>query len=151
MLYSNIKSFNLADYQVVGKVLQLLQERNFLQVEDGRIQVDEDIYLQVLSYQTQDVSNLPFERHHKRLDVHYVVEGSEYIYLSSLTEIEPATPYDIRRDIEFLEEPEHINKVKLKKGDFLIIGMDEPHKTNGWVDETPEFVKKVVVKVNRNS
>lgn len=136
---------------MIRKVLKLLQERDFLQAKDGRIQVDEDTYLQVLSYQTQDIADLPFERHHDRLDIHYIVKGSEYIYLSSLTDVKPVTPYNSERDIEFLEEPEHINKVKLRKGDFLIIGMDEPHKTNGWVDGTPEFVKKVVVKVKRGS
>lgn len=149
MLYSNLESCRAADYTSLTKVLKLLSERDFNAVEDGRIQVDSETYIQVLSYQTQDVEAVAFERHHNRLDIHYLAEGKEAIYLSSQTNLKPVSNYNVERDIEFVEKPENINRIILEKGDFLVIGMDEPHKTNGWVDGQPAAVKKVVVKTTR--
>ncbi|MGT2908119.1 YhcH/YjgK/YiaL family protein [Streptococcus dentiloxodontae] len=152
MLYSNVKDFNAADYAVLAKAFALLKSRDFTQEDDGRILVDEDTYIQVLSYQTQDIRQVPFERHHERLDIHYIAEGREIIAVSADSQIEPASPYNAERDIEFLEEPKHINHIILEKGDFLLIGMDEPHKTNGWIEEGhPENVKKIVLKVRRSA
>lgn len=151
MLYAKLQHFNQADYQSVERVLELLQERDYSQVEDGRIPIDETTYIQILSYETEDISGVDFERHHHRFDTHYIVEGREVIYLSADTDVRPIAPYNPERDIEFLEPPKEVNKIILEKGDFLVIGLDEPHKTNGWVDGRPEFVKKVVIKTSRSN
>lgn len=148
MLLSNINNFNKSDYEKLETIVALLKSQEFNNIEDGRIHIDDKIYIQVLSYNTEDISNVNFEIHRNRYDVHYIVSGEETIILSQETDVSSKS-YNKDRDLEMVTTPKYCNEIILKQGDFLIIGMDEPHKTNGYVNSKSSFVKKVVVKVER--
>ncbi|KZL40142.1 beta-D-galactosidase [Secundilactobacillus collinoides] len=101
-----------------------------------------------MEYTTESIDNFQFEIHNKRLDLHYIVEGEERIDVSPDTSYTGLAEYNSDRDIQYVQEPQNINQVLLHKGDFVLIGMHEPHRTNGFITK-PSKVRKIVLKLGR--
>lgn len=145
MLWINTRHFNLADYEKVRKAIVTLTTTDWKGAGVGRLEVAEDLFAQILSYQTEPIEHFQFEVHHQRLDIHYVLEGEEIIEVS--TEHPRETGYVSERDLSYVELPQTYSRVVMHAKDMLIIGMDEPHRTNGMVGDMPSRVQKIVLKV----
>ena len=150
MLLSNLNRVDLADYSpILQNVLKIFRKYDFKSSVEGRIVVDSNTYIQVLTYETKDITKDSFECHQKYMDVHYILEGKEIIDVSSEIYSSFSDNYDEQRDIEYFDPPKGYNSVVLKAGDFLIIGLNELHRTNGRVSSESDLVKKIVVKIRR--
>lgn len=149
MLFVNLADFNPADYQRIQEAINFLKNTDLTKTPLGRSHQDgERFYCQTLEYMTEPITDFQFEIHNKRLDLHYLVEGEERIDVSPDTNFVPVTEYNEDRDIQYVKEPHAFNKVILHKGDLVLIGMHEPHRTNGVVDK-PVHVRKIVLKLGR--
>lgn len=149
MLFVNLKDFNPEDYARVQEAVNFLQNTDLKKTPLGRSHQDgERFYCQTLEYQTEPIEHFDFEIHNQRLDLHYLVEGEERIDVSPDTNYVPISEYNPDRDIQYVKEPQSFNKVILHQGDFILIGMHEPHRTNGVVDQ-PVHVRKIVLKLGK--
>lgn len=149
MLFVNLNDFEPRDYKRVQEAVEFLKTTDLTKTPLGRSHQDgERFYCQTLEYNTEPITDFKFEIHNKRLDLHYIVEGEERIDVSSNTAFVPITNYNQERDIQYVEEPQHFNQVILHQGDFVLIGMHEPHRTNGIVNK-PVHVRKIVLKLGR--
>lgn len=145
MLWTNISNFSWQDYNKTQDAIQYLKSKNWTNIPDGRIDVNEDFYAQVLSYDTETIEQFDFEVHYERLDIHYLAAGTEVIEVSN--EETDETEYIKERDLAYVKQPRFFNEVKLQQEDILIIGKKEPHRTNGSINSKPGHVKKVVLKM----
>lgn len=149
MLFVNLADFDPADYQRLQEAIIFLKNTDLTKTPLGRSHQDgERFYCQTLEYMTEPITDFKFEIHNKRLDLHYLVEGEERIDVSPDTNYVPITEYNADRDIQYVETPSTFNQVILHKGDLVLIGMHEPHRTNGVVDK-PVHVRKIVLKLGR--
>ncbi|KRM75074.1 YhcH/YjgK/YiaL family protein [Secundilactobacillus collinoides] len=149
MLFVNLNSFNNQDYERVKEATEFLKNTDLTATPLGRSHQDgERFYVQTLEYTTESIDNFQFEIHNKRLDLHYIVEGEERIDVSPDTSYTGLAEYNSDRDIQYVQEPQNINQVLLHKGDFVLIGMHEPHRTNGFITK-PSKVRKIVLKLGR--
>lgn len=149
MLFVNLNDLDFQDYERLQEAVNFLKQTDLTKTPLGQSHRDgERFYCQTLEYKTEPISNYQFEIHNKRLDLHYIVEGEERIDVSPDTNFVAVTEYNPDRDIQYVETPKSFNKVILHKGDFVLIGMHEPHRTNGQVDQ-PTHVRKIVLKLGR--
>lgn len=149
MLFVNLASFEARDYERVAEAIKFLQSTDLTKTSLGRSHQDgERFYCQTLEYETEPIEHFDFEIHEKRLDLHYLVEGEERIDVAPDSKFVPVTEYLATRDIQYVKEPTQYNQVHLKAGDFVLIGMHEPHRTNGQLDH-PVHVRKIVLKLGR--
>lgn len=147
MLLTNVNHFEFADYAKVQEAVDFVRDTDWSKVPLGRIDVNADFYVQVLSYETEDINHFDFEIHRRRLDIHAVIEGQETIEVSD--QRRPALSYLQERDLAYVQKPDFWNSIVLHRGDLLIIGRDELHRTNGLVNGESNHVKKVVLKMTR--
>lgn len=98
-----------------------------------------------LEYETKDLDLTKFENHHQYIDLHYVLEGEEYVGIQEANKLVPVTKYDNSDDYQ-LFKGELGEQVLLTKGDFLVLFTNEAHVTGGIVGE-PNSVKKIVFKI----
>lgn len=98
-----------------------------------------------LEYQTKDFDLTKFENHHKNIDIHFVVEGSELIGINRFDNLKPTMKYDEENDYQ-LFEGEVNETIILNSGDFLLLFPGEVHVTGGKVIESNK-VKKIVYKI----
>lgn len=145
MLWLNTQHFDMRDYEKTRKAIATLSSIDWEKEKLGKREVDEDVFAQVLAYDTESIENFQFEVHHHRMDIHYVVEGEEIIEVS--VEHPREVNYLSERDLAYVEKPKTYSQIVMHEGDMLIIGMDEPHRTNGVVGDESARVKKVVLKM----
>ena len=116
--------------------------------EDGDYEIDgKNIYAFISSYETKTESEVQFEAHNKYIDIQCVVSGTEVIGFESEKEVTLTQDYKDGNDICFYALNENYDKIALKKGEFVIIMADELHAPCMSVKNTPQAVKKIVVKV----
>ena len=149
MLFSNRANIDLADYDKLQKAMTFLQNTDVNKTPLGRSkQEGSKFYCQTLEYETEDIEKLDFEVHENRLDLHYIVEGEERIDVSPDTQFVKLLDYNSDRDLQYVQVPKYFNQVLLHQGDFVLIGMHEPHRTNGFIGK-PGHVRKIVLKLGR--
>lgn len=150
MLFVNLNNFDTSDYSRILEAVKFLSSVDLMKTPIGRsYQKGESFYCQTLVYRTEDIDKLDFEIHEKRLDLHYIVMGEEEIDVSPNTHFVSITNYNSERDIQYVEQPSHYNKLILHAGDFVLIGMHEPHRTNGTVNGKASDVRKIVLKLGK--
>lgn len=127
------------------KGFEWLNTNDLNSLKDGRYEIDGDkIYANVQTYEPK--INAKYEAHRDYIDIQYVVEGSELVGVVDLDSCKTCEEYDVKRDIEFLDNHGEDDYQKLNQGDFLVLFPTDAHKPSIF-DGTSKKVKKVVVKV----
>lgn len=128
--------------------LALLDEDSVRNAAPGRYEVDgENLFYNVDEYETKPIDEGRFEIHRKYMDIQYIVSGAECIGVAPLEGLTIETPYDGEKDIAFYRYEPEMSKLVLKQGMFAIFRPNEPHMPCRRIGDTPEKVKKIVVKV----
>jgi YhcH/YjgK/YiaL family protein len=147
MILDNIKNaslyYNLSERIQLG--LKYLQETDLSKLEPGKYEIDgTNVYAAVSSYDTRTMDLVKWEAHKKYIDIQYIIEGTEKMGYSYITEMNSPTEYNETKDVLFYQG--NGDFVTVKSGNFAIFFPEDVHAPNMAVD-TPSAVKKVVVKV----
>lgn len=147
MILDNIKNaslyYNLSERIQLG--LKYLQETDLSKLEPGKYEIDgTNVYAAVSSYETRTMDLVKWEAHRKYIDIQYIIEGSEKMGYSYITEMNSPTEYNEAKDVLFYQG--NGDFVTVRSGNFAIFFPEDVHAPNMAVD-TPSAVKKVVVKV----
>lgn len=127
------------------KGFEWLNTNDLHSLKDGRYEIDGDkIYANVQTYEPK--IDAKYEAHRDYIDIQYVVEGSELVGVVDLDNCKTCEAYDVKRDIEFLDNQGEDDYQKLNQGDFLVLFPTDAHKPSIF-DGVSKKVKKVVVKV----
>jgi biofilm protein TabA len=124
----------------------------------GRHPIDGDrVFLLVSEYETKDPDSCLFETHRRNIDIQMLVSGREYIMVRSAAGMKVHTPYS--PDIEFLDGNDRVGNqapggsirdahtIVLAPGIAVVLFPEDAHKPCVRVSESPETVRKIVVKV----
>ncbi len=140
--YENYKGID----EKVDKVMAFIQNTSFENLTTGTHEVEgEEFYFNLLEYQTNHADERFWESHKKYLDIHYLIEGKEFIGHELFKRMEIKDDYNVQDDF-FLLKGKLQSKIKLQKGDFLICYPNDVHMTGIMVDGQ-EKVRKAVFKV----
>lgn len=148
MIYDKIENIE----QYFGISPQLDEGLRFLQnldpnIAPGRHELGETNYANVDVYVTKKVNENGFEAHRKYIDIQYLVEGEERVFVRHLGEVECTAPYDEAHDVAFFRHDEaHAVEVTLGRGSFVVLFPQDAHQPQLCIEE-PQQVKKVVIKV----
>lgn len=114
----------------------------------GRYELDGDrLFALVQHYQTKLPAEKRFESHQLYADVQYVARGAERLWYFPREGLQPRTDYEAAKDVQFHAEPAGGElPVRLKAGGFAVLYPHDGHKP-GCVDEKPDEVIKVVLKI----
>lgn len=124
------------------KGLNYLISTDFETMQDGRHVINEDMYVNIQTYQTKQEAL--FEAHRKYIDIQYIIEGKEQIGVTEYSNCTEVVPYDKENDIEFLtgEGDFHI----LNKGEYMILYPSDAHKPS-ITHIAQSTVRKAVLKI----
>jgi YhcH/YjgK/YiaL family protein len=114
---------------------------------DGRYEIDGDkLYAMVMTYQTKSADEARFEAHQKYIDIQLLLEGREFIDLSTGEKLGVDTAYSDEKDVVFFTSPAYFTSVLLEPGRFAVLYPDDIHRPCRRLDE-PMQVRKIVIKV----
>ncbi len=72
---------------------------------DGRYDIDDGIYVNVMTYGPRAAEGATFETHRKRADLQYIICGSELMGVPDIANARAVTAYDEQNDIETASAP----------------------------------------------
>ena len=117
----------------------------------GRIDVDGDnLFLLLNTYDTHTSEGALFEAHKAYIDVMYMVDGEEIIYVKPTDTLCSVTkPYDSSIDALLANLDRDATPVRLTAGSFIVLFPQDAHAP-GCYDQAPKTVKKIIAKVKIN-
>lgn len=107
----------------------------------------EDAYLLFAEYDTHDRKKGCIEAHRTYLDVMYMVEGEETVYIKPTDRLRHIVqPYHSDKDALLAEIDEDVSAIRLEAGNFLILFPEDAHAPGCYADEK-KHIKKIIGKV----
>lgn len=116
--------------------------------QTGKEELDGDrVFLMRAQYETANPDKAVFEAHQQYVDVMYMVEGEETIYVKPTALLKNITkPYDPAIEALLADRDPDGTPVRLTAGSFVVLFPQDAHAPGCWVD-APATVKKIVGKV----
>lgn len=128
------------------QVFDFIKNNDLQNIELGKHIIDGDkVFVMILEYNTQDVSECKSETHKKYIDIQYMISGEENVGITSLHNEVPTTPYNENGDFMFYTL-DNLPQLPLKENHFAIFFPDDIHKTMIETDR-PKPLRKAVFKV----
>ncbi|MFZ7234338.1 N-acetylneuraminate anomerase [Avibacterium avium] len=133
---------------VLAEICHQLRRMDLTKLTVGRHDLTDQIYMNVMEFDTAPSDSKQAELHHKYIDIQLLISGNEVIEygvnepdLSTYNEYNEADDYQLTPDIP------NKSAVFLTPKMFAVFFPYEPHKPGCVVGDVPEFIKKLVVKV----
>lgn len=148
MIIDNIK--NLEKYEKVHE--QIKNVINFLENFDkndfkpGRIDINDNLFASLQSYQTLKAEEKEFEVHEAYIDLQYIVKSSERIDFATKDSYGKDYEVDKEGDFFLTNKIENYSQLFLDEGDFAIFFPGEFHKP-GCSLENDRDMQKIVFKI----
>lgn len=114
----------------------------------GRVDIDGDnLFLLLNSYETHSPEGALCEAHQKYIDVMYMVEGEEIIYVKPTNQLCAVTKaFNPEIDALLAQTDADATPVRLSSGSFIVLFPQDAHSPGCYAKE-PESVKKIIGKV----
>ena len=114
----------------------------------GRVELDGDnLFLLLNTYETHSPDGVLCEAHQKYIDVMYMIEGEEIIYVKPTNRLcEVTKAYDPAIDALLAQADADATPVRLSAGSFIVLFPQDAHAP-GCYDMAPQTVKKIIGKV----
>lgn len=142
---SNYELYKGLDVKV-DKAIDYIRNMRFQQLNIGMHEVDgEKLFFNLIEYETKEEEERFWESHKKYIDVHYILDGEEFVGYEHFERMTIKEDYN-EPDDYYLLKGKLQTKVKLQKGDFMICYPQDVHMTAIKVTEK-QMVRKVVFKV----
>jgi YhcH/YjgK/YiaL family protein len=146
MIKDKIKNHHI--YRCLGskfdQAFDYILKTDLSQIPIGKHEIDgEDVFAIVMEYETKDKNESKFEGHHQHIDLQYIVSGSEFMGIATLTDQTPVET-SIENDYDFYDIDSDF--IQLDAGMFTIFFPDDLHKPGIRPNQISK-IKKVVIKI----
>lgn len=132
------------NHPLLQKITEVLETLDFDKLEKGMHQFNDQLYYNVIQYQSTKEENRVWESHRKEYDVHYIISGEERIYHNFLDQMTLAD-YDDKNDWQQMSGQKG-SEIVLRQGNLLLLDANDAHMTGLMVNEETT-VKKIVFKL----
>ena len=117
-------------------------------IDEGKHIIDGDnLFINVVTYETKPAEQSVFEAHKKYIDIQLVLEGEEIIGFDAPEALTVTKPYSDEADCMLYALGNTYDPIKFSKGKITIIFPEEPHAPGIAIDNNPSKVKKAIFKV----
>ena len=150
MIISSLTSpnFKVGLPKVIAEVCDYLNMLDLNALENGRHDINDQIYMNVMEPETAEPSSKKAELHHEYLDVQVLIRGTENIEVgANYPDLSKYESYNEADDYQLCADIDDKFTVTMKPKMFAVFYPYEPHKPCCVVNGKTEKIKKLVVKV----
>jgi len=131
----------------VEKAVEYLKQLKVSEADVGkRVDVDDNFYYSIQSYDTKPAKECKLESHRKYIDIQIMISGEESMDLVDISRLSLKEEYDERKDVMFWNAPIRMSKTTLLMGDCIVIYPETAHRGAQNLNGT-KHVLKIVGKV----
>jgi YhcH/YjgK/YiaL family protein len=132
---------------VFPQVAAFLSSHDLAALENGRHEVADDTYVNVMAYETRERAAARYEAHVDYIDIQMVVSGRELCESTDVSRATLDTPYDPAGDAALYANDVAGDVVELRPGAWAAYYPQDAHMPSLQAGGAAEPVKKVVFKV----
>ncbi|SPX42797.1 Putative sugar isomerase [Haemophilus influenzae] len=150
MIISSLTSpnFKVGLPKVIAEVCDYLNTLDLNALENGRHDINDQIYMNVMEPETAEPSSKKAELHHEYLDVQVLIRGTENIEVgATYPNLSKYEDYNEADDYQLCADIDDKFTVTMKPKMFAVFYPYEPHKPWLCSQWKTEKIKKLVVKV----
>ena len=150
MIISSLTSpnFKVGLPKVITEVCDYLNTLDLNALENGRHDINDQIYMNVMEPETAESSSKKAELHHEYLDVQVLIRGTENIEVgATYPNLSKYEDYNEADDYQLCADIDDKFTVTMKPKMFAVFYPYEPHKPCCVVNGKTEKIEKLVVKV----
>ncbi|MCK9647596.1 YhcH/YjgK/YiaL family protein [Haemophilus influenzae] len=150
MIISSLTSpnFKVGLPKAIAEVCDYLNTLDLNVLENGRHDINDQIYMNVMEPETAEPSSKKAELHHEYLDVQVLIRGTENIEVgANYPDLSKYESYNEADDYQLCADIDDKFTVTMKPKMFAVFYPYEPHKPCCVVNGKTEKIKKLVVKV----
>lgn len=141
-------NFKVGLPKVIAEVCDYLNTLDLNALENGRHDINDQIYMNVMEPETAEPSSKKAELHHEYLDVQVLIRGTENIEVgANYPDLSKYESYNEADDYQLCADIDDKFTVTMKPKMFAVFYPYEPHKPCCVVNGKTEKIKKLVVKV----
>lgn len=141
-------NFKVGLPKVITEVCDYLNTLDLNALENGRHDINDQIYMNVMEPETAEPSSKKAELHHEYLDVQVLIRGTENIEVgATYPNLSKYKDYNEADDYQLCADIDDKFTVTMKPKMFAVFYPYEPHKPCCVVNGKTEKIKKLVVKV----
>ena len=141
-------NFKVGLPKVISDICDHLNTLDLEALENGRHDLSEQVYMNVMEFDTVEADSKQAELHHKYLDIQLLIRGEENVEVSATyPNLSLYDEYRDADDYQLTPQIEDKSTVTLLPKMFAVFFPYEPHKPGCTVNGKSSFVKKLVVKV----
>ena len=141
-------NFKVGLPKVIAEVCDYLNTLDLNALENGRHDINDQIYMNVMEPETAEPSSKKAELHHEYLDVQVLIRGTENIEVgANYPDLSKYESYNEADDYQLCADIDNKFTVTMKPKMFAVFYPYEPHKPCCVVNGKTEKIKKLVVKV----
>ena len=144
MIIDNISNIENYKGSNVYDALKFLKDTDFLSMELGNYNLDDDNYYFVQEYETK-AGKVLCEAHYKYIDIQYIVKGEECIGVCDISKEKTLEKENIEGDFA-LYKCEALENITLTDGNFAVFYPNDLHRP-GMSKTEDKLCRKVVVKI----
>ncbi|WP_118859455.1 N-acetylneuraminate anomerase [Haemophilus haemolyticus] len=151
MIISSLTSpnFKVGLPTVIAEVCDYLNTLDLNALENGRHDINDQIYMNVMEPETAEPSSKKAELHHEYLDVQVLIRGTENIEVgATYPNLSKYEDYNEADDYQLCADIDDKFTITMKPKMFAVFYPYEPHKPCCVVNGKTEKIKKLVVKVS---
>lgn len=137
-----------AIHKGITQIIETIKPYTSENFVEGRISLcGDDLFLVFAEYDTQPVEKVLAESHRKYIDIMYVIEGYETVYVKSSDKLKNIREeYDPKIDAILADTDEDASAIFLSPGSLLILFPQDAH-TPGCFANKMSHVKKIIGKI----
>ena len=150
MIISSLTSpnFKVGLPKVIAEECDYLNTLDLNALENGRHDINDQIYMNVMELETAEPSSKKAELHHEYLDVQVLIRGTENIEVgANYPDLSKYESYNEADDYQLCAGIDDKFTITMKPKMFAVFYPYEPHKPCCIVNGKTEKIKKLVVKV----
>ena len=150
MIISSLTSpnFKVGLPKVIAEVCDYLNTLDLNALENGRHDINDQIYMNVMEPETAEPSSKKAELHHEYLDVQVLIRGTENIEVgANYPDLSKYESYNEADDYQLCADIDDKFTITMKPKMFAVFYPYEPHKPCCVGNGKTEKIKKLVVKV----
>ncbi|KRM10812.1 YhcH/YjgK/YiaL family protein [Paucilactobacillus suebicus] len=116
----------------------------------GNKVIADGVELRFQSYDTREYATMNYETHREHIDIHYMIQGAEWVRWADAGTAEPVADYDPEIEIQFFGHPKRHSKALLTDRHYAIFDPCDLHAAHGIVDGKVSHNRKLCVKIDVN-
>ena len=126
---------------------KFLIENELSELPLGRIDLNDDVFINIAEYTTNNLEDSVYESHYKHIDIQYIIKGEEHIGVNrNIPGLEITKPYDEEKDYILYKNDGNGDMRYANPDNYFIFFPADAHMPNVKASEN-SLVRKLVVKI----